>query len=398
MKRVLAFFLSLAALAVASLGIAGAASAFVTQPPSDTGPNGEKTSADFTLTPKKGSFYQGGVVPADWQLNATVAPEDPGYSGPVYPVEQVNLKLPTDMDFHPDPKMPVCTDKMINQNTNLSIEPLAAIAKCPKSVIGNGTAPLYLGHLAKGNGPDLDDPVLIVFNAGRVNGQPKIKIYGYSNGTKVGIYMEGVLKPDGTLSIDVPPLSSESALGILHLNIPAPNPIKFKNVTVKQSVGQDPNYLRAKCSTGEWHMSSQFVLSVRSFPDAIPSTDAYPVDSPDFNTTCEGLPGKPPETGKAKLGKVKVNGKGKAKRGKKQVYKVRVKNAGNAVAKGVVVIAKGKGVKGKTKVKLGKVAAKKGKVAKLKLKFTKRGKSKVTFTVRSNNAGKKKAKKVVRVR
>lgn len=399
MKRVFAFFAGLVALAVASMAISATAGAFVTHPPSDTGPNGEKTSANFELTPQKGSFYQGGVVPANWKINVEVTEEYNGNPNQeILPLKQVHLKLPTDITFNPNPKMAVCTDAMMNKDTNLSIPPQEAIALCPKSVIGNGTADLYIAHKNTATGPNLKDPVLIVFNAGVQNGLPKIKIYGFSKGTGVGIFMEGVLQKDGTLTISVPPLSQESAVGRFDLNIPGPNPIKYNYVSVRESVGQDANYLRAKCSTGSWLMTSEFLLGNRTFPAGVETGDTYPVLTPDFTTDCVGKPGNPPGENKAKLGAVKVNGKAKAKRGKKQVYKVRVKNAGNAAAKGVVVIAKGKGVKGKTKVKIGNIGAKKAKVGKLKLKFTKKGKSKVTFTVKSKNAGKKKAKKVVRVK
>ncbi|MBK8293427.1 MAG: hypothetical protein IPK93_01110 [Solirubrobacterales bacterium] len=106
----------------------------------------------------------------------------------------------------------------------------------------------------------------------------------------------------------------------------------------------------------------------------------------------------PPDTTiyKAKIRKVKVKGAAKAKKGKKAAYKVKVKNSGNAVARGVKLKVTGKGVKAKKSV--GKIRAGKWKTVKVKLRFKKPGKIKTTFKVTSKNAGGKSAKKKIKVK
>lgn len=83
----------------------------------------------------------------------------------------------------------------------------------------------------------------------------------------------------------------------------------------------------------------------------------------------------PPPPGKAKLGNLKIKPKNKAvKRGKKVVFKVKVKNAGNAAATGVKVCVKApkKLVKVKKCAKVGKLAAGKARTVKFKVKVKKK--------------------------
>ncbi len=109
---------------------------------------------------------------------------------------------------------------------------------------------------------------------------------------------------------------------------------------------------------------------------------------------CDPTPNPP--AGKASIGKAKVKGPGKVKKGKKATYKVRIKNSGNAGATGVKVKVKGKGVKARKKV--GKIAAGKSKTVKIKLKPKKPGSVKLTFKVTSRNAGGKTVKKRIKVK
>ncbi len=409
MKRVLVFCMGLLALGMASLAISGTASAGTvpddcpnknTAPPNNFGPNCEEAETTFSLAARKGSLYQGGTVAADWkinvQVNAPYVAPDPGDPQPdVLPLKRVNLKVPTDMTFNPNnAKTPVCTDGMFGPDTNVNQKPIDIINLCPKSVIGNGTADLFISHKNTPTGPNIKDPTLIVFNAGRVAGQPKIKIHGYSKATSAGIYMEGVLEADGTLEMAVPPLSNDSAVSRFDLRIPGTEPIKYNNVTLPESAGQDPNYLQAKCSTGSWLLTSEFILGTRDDAGNPTSPDAV-LDAPDVTVPCVGKPGKP-SAGKPRIGKVVVKGPAKVKRGKKATYKVTIRNTGKSTARGIRVVAKGKGAKGSAKGP--NIPAGKSRTVKVKVKFTRKGKSKVTFTARSRNAGSKKAAKVVRVR
>lgn len=113
--------------------------------------------------------------------------------------------------------------------------------------------------------------------------------------------------------------------------------------------------------------------------DPTPATRTFTVDSP-----------------KAKISKVTVKGPAKVKKGKKATYKVKIKNSGDATAKGVKLKVSGKGVKAKKSV--GKIAADKTKKVKVKLKLKKPGKVKVTFKVTSKNAGGKTVRKKITVK
>ncbi|MCO5315477.1 MAG: hypothetical protein M9938_04850 [Solirubrobacterales bacterium] len=405
MKRVLAFCLGLLAVAMAGLTMTATAGAWVTHPHAAVGPNGESPDPSMTLAARTGSLYKSGYIPANWRINVEMhtpyIPPPPGDPQPdVAPLKEIDLKLPTDMTFNPKPNMPVCTDKKMNEATDLNITPMDAIKLCPKSVIGNGTAKLFISHKNTPTGPNINDPTLIVFNAGRVasgpqKGRPMIKIHGYSKATTAGIFMRGILEKSGRLDIKVPRLSNDSGVSQFDLNIPGAAPIKYNNKTVWESVGQDPNYLRAKCSTGNWVVDSVFILGMRDDASA-DSSDTWPVIAPQLNVPCTGKPGNPPATGKAKVGKVTVKGPASAKKGKKVTFKVTVKNTGSATATGVKVTASGKGAKGSANV--GSIAKGKSKTVKVKVKFTKKGKSKVSFTAKSKNGGSKKAVKTVKVK
>ena len=97
----------------------------------------------------------------------------------------------------------------------------------------------------------------------------------------------------------------------------------------------------------------------------------------------------------ARIGKVKVKGPAKAKKGKKATYKVTVSNSGNAEATGVKLQVKGKGVKAKKNA--GTIPAGASKTVKVKLKFKKPGKVKTTFKVTSSNAGGKTVTRKIKV-
>lgn len=99
---------------------------------------------------------------------------------------------------------------------------------------------------------------------------------------------------------------------------------------------------------------------------------------------------------KARIDKVTVSGPAKVKKGKKAVYKVKVKNSGNSVAKGVKLKVSGKGVKAKNS--MGDIPAGRSNTAKLKLKLKKPGKIKTSFTVTSSNAGGKTVMKKIKVK
>ena len=97
-----------------------------------------------------------------------------------------------------------------------------------------------------------------------------------------------------------------------------------------------------------------------------------------------------------KMNRPVVKGPGKAGLRRKATYRVRLGNVGDGGITGLRITARGKGAG--TSKKAGNLAAGKSKTVKLALKFKKKGKVRITFTVSSKNAGKKAVKKVVRVR
>lgn len=122
----------------------------------------------------------------------------------------------------------------------------------------------------------------------------------------------------------------------------------------------------------------------------------------------DGTVGTPPncsKPGRAKLAKLKVKPKKRAvKRGKKVVFKVKVKNNGAAKATGVKVCVKApkKLVKVKKCVKLGQIGAKKAKTAKFKVtvkRKAKRGKkATLKFKATAKKTGAKNGKGVVKIK
>lgn len=345
----------------ATLGLASTASA-----------SGEVAATQVTLNPNKGSFYKGGNVPAEFQMSGTITAPFPA-NPQVLPIKQIALKLPEGTKFNAaTSNTPVCPDSKIGPNVNLSISPSAAAALCPKSVIGNGTAELYLARNNSAAGPTLKDPVLIAFNGGKTStGQSLIKIYGYSQLTNYGVYITAI--PDGdTLNVIVPRLSFDSAVGHLQLNIPGTN-----NADPALR-GKDPNYVTARCSTGTLLSSATFTLGTRD-DSGNPSSPDSTVSSPETSQPCTGKAGAPP----AAFANLKVKGPKSVKKGKKGTFKVTIKNTGVGAGKATVTVS-GKGVKGKASA--GNIAPGASKTVKVKVKFTKKGTAKAKFKVAAKGA------------
>jgi hypothetical protein len=372
MKRFIALVTALSVAALASLSLASGASA-----------SGEVAKAGLTMTPRKGKIYKNVRTPVNWRVDVEITAPYPA-NPKVLPMKRVRTTFPTDMAFNPKKNTPVCGDSEIGPPpVNLNVEPDEAISRCPKAVLGNGTAQLYLAQNNGPTGPNLKDPVLVVFNGGTTkSGLPKIKIYGYSKGTGAGVYMEGTLNK-GVLDVQIPVLTFDSGTGEFNLNIPG------RNSPFKNRRGVDPTYVEAKCSTGKWITNAQFTLGTRDTAGNPTSPDTI-INAPEEVQDCKGAPG-----GKSGL-KVSVKGPGKAKAGKKATFKVKVKNNGSKAVKGVKVKASGKGAKGSGKA--GKIPAGKARTVKVKVKFSKKGKSKVTFKATGKGTKAGKATKVVKVR
>ncbi|MGK2933114.1 MAG: hypothetical protein ACSLFD_10165 [Solirubrobacterales bacterium] len=345
----------------------------------------ETASVDLTMRPQSKLFKQV-ANPVNWRADVEV--KALASSPQILPLKRVKIRLPRDMKFVPKRTTPVCPNSSIGPEANLNFDPNTIIARCPGSVLGNGTAGLYLANNNSPTGSTLTDPVLVVFNGGKNSaGLPKIKIYGYSGGTGVGIYMEGVLNKS-VLTVSIPRLSFDSAVGDFNLNIPGTNS-PFANRR-----GKDRTYVQSRCSRGFWVTTAGFTLGTRDSAGNAISPDSF-IAAPTARTDCTGLNGRP------RLGPVKIKGPNKTRRGGSKVYRVRVKNSGTAVARAVTIKTGGKWVKSTRKF-AGKIFPRTAKTVKVRVRLTgkaRRGKATaVKFRINAKNATAKTVKKQVRVR
>ncbi|MBN8867699.1 MAG: hypothetical protein J0H98_09095 [Solirubrobacterales bacterium] len=328
---------------------------------------GETVVGTSNLVPLKGSFYQEAARPADLTVRAEV--NTPESATKVLPMKRTTVTFPTGMTFNPNNKVtPPCTDDKLNDQSDLS-NAAGIVQSCASSVVGTGTSTIYIG---KQKSVPIADPILVVFSAGTDSqGRAKVKIYGYSKFTNVGILMSGTLK-GRVLDIAIPMLSLDSAVKYFELQIPGPL-LDRQDIGVKAQ-GRDKNYVHAICpASGKLFTDSVFELGERDPSTGNPVGGTTTVSSPQTSQDCTGL------AGKAKA-KVKVKGPKSVKSGKKGAFKVTITNTGTATAKATKVTAPGGKAsagniapgKSKTVTVKAKVKGKKGKKA--VVKFTVKGK------------------------
>jgi hypothetical protein len=262
------------------------------------------------------------------------------------------------------------------------------VARCPDSVLGNGTAQFAFAQVPS----VLLDGQIIAFNGGLKNGLPLVKVYAYSYDTSVGIYTEGVLDNNGRLKFDVEQLTADSSVTTLDLAIPGERQVLSGVDPGGDDVilpkGVKSNYVLAKCSSGQFMWDNVFTHGTRDTNGDPTSPDTFTTDS--GSEPCTGV------TGKAKIKSVKVKGSSKAKRNKKASYTVKIKNTGVVAAKAVKLKVSGKGVSAKANA--GNIGAGKTKTVKVKARFRKKGRIKATFKATSKNGGSKSARKSVKVK
>jgi len=372
MKRFTAVAVSLGLTAFATLSFAGSANAA-----------GEQLTFDLKMPPAGKTLYKEAPKPVMWSTETKIT-VPPG-SSTIEPLQALNLEMPTELSFNPDPNMPVCPDSAVNATT-VSVPVETIIAACPNSIIGNGDSEFALAQQTA-----LDRKgAMLAFNGGYENGNPRVMIYAYSYDTEVGLYTEAVLKKNGELYFPVPPLTADSSVTELNLNIPGvPMSIDFpaKGITANLPAGQDPNYALATCKSDSWDWSGAFVLGDR--PEGLPPGPTTTLTD-SGTTACTGA------AGKAKFASIKIKGPGSVKAGKKGTYKVKIKNNGTATAKKVKLKVTGKGVSGKASG--GNIAPGKSKTVKVKVKFAKKGKIKATFKATAAKTAAKSGKKTVKVK
>ncbi len=252
----------------------------------------------------------------------------------VTPMINSRVTFPADMSFHPDPDVtPVCPLSRVGPNAGLPTGINSVVAACPRSVIGTGTARIHLARSAVH--PTLDDPRLVIFNAGRTaQGRPRITIYGYSGQAASDVYMTGYLARNGELDIAMGVLPFDSAIGEFTLGIPGA-PIALDGG--EQVVGRDPGYLRAKCSTGSWTAAGTFRFATRNQSTGNLTSEPFDVDSNSSLLECSGRPGK------VTLGAVLLKGSNKFRPGSTRAMKLVISNIGTATARKVRIRVSGGG-------------------------------------------------------
>lgn len=334
----------------------------------------ETVEAYSEITPRGKTFFKESSVPANLKVRADVY--TPNTSPLSMPLKNVKVTFPAGTSFKPNnKKTPVCTDQQLNADSGLN-KPAEVVAACEKSVVGTGTATIIFAKQHLVPHFNITDPVLVAFNGGTDNkGNVKVKIWGYSDYTKVGILMNGVMKKN-VLDIAVPVLSNDSAVKNFQLELPGPR-LERPELGINVQ-GLDPNYAQGMCPTGNQKTNAVFQLGERDFATKQPIGETVTVAAPETNKPCTGA------AGAAKLGGVKVKGPNAVKRGKKGTFRVTVKNNGTATAKKVMITTNRGGkanagniAPGATKTVAVKVTIKGKKNRQVAVKFTaKSGKTK----------------------
>ncbi len=342
----------------------------------------EQLDASFSLKPRSGTFLKNGLRPANWRIDTNVTATGPQ----ILPSKVIDLQFPAgEMTFNPG-NLPVCRDSDVGPPpTDLSQPVPNIVARCPGSVVGNGTAKFALAQINSGG--TLLDGVIVVFNGGFQGGRPLLKVYAYSYDTNVAVYTEAALQNDGSLIFQVPQLTADSSVTSLNLSIPSRN-ITLNNwgpgaETVVLPKGQKGNYVKAQCSSGNWPWSAEFTFGTRDTAGDPTGPDTFSSDGGIEN--CTGVRAK----GRVANIKVKLKNK-RLKAGKRTKVGVTVRNGGNAVLKKVVVKMRtnNKFVKVPRKVifKNVKPGAKRSKSKKVVVKAKRRAKGKkVKIVARAGN-------------
>lgn len=339
----------------------------------------ESVSIRTGVTPMKGSLYREYRVPVQSSIEATVTV--PAGQSSILPLKQTLIRFDTDMTFNPHNDVtPVCPESQVGPQSNLASGISFMVDKCPHSVIGTATSLIYL---FKQTSAPLFDPQMVIFNNGRTPaGNPSIKIYAYSKGTATGILMHGSLLPNGDMTVDVPVLSYDSAVGSFLFNMPGTGmevPDEREPDGFRTIKGQDPNYVKARCSDGLWTSGATFSLGERDPATGADTGPTSKVDAPDFNDPCVGLPGREKLTG------VRKQFPGSARRGSRPAFRVTVKNRGTATARRVKLVASG-GARGSRRVANIPPGATRNLVIRPRITGRRGRRAKVNITVRSQRS------------
>lgn len=352
-----------------------------------TPPSTAAQEVEFSIEAKAaGGLFREVARPVAASLHIRVSP--PADVATVTPMINSRVIFPAEMSFNPDPAVtPVCPKSVVGPTTNLGLGIARLVALCPDSVIGTGTAGIYLFQQKSFR---LGDPQVVIFNAGRTRaGDPRIRLYSFSKAAGAGLLMEGSLDRKGRLNIPIGVLPYDSAISDMTLGIPG-EPIEVEDEqspTGKSTVvGLDRRYLRAVCDDGMWEARGRFSFATR---DEATGTLTSPVSLADAiapSLVCKG------RRGKARLAPLRVSGKRTFRPGGKRTFRVLVRNRGTAVARGLTVKVSGGG-RGHAQSR--NVAPGRKRSVPVKVRFFRSGKTRRTLNVMVRGQG---TKRVVRVR
>ena len=175
----------------------------------------------------------------------------------VSPAEEITVALPDGLVAVPGEALAECSEPALLDNPTYS-DPATILASCADSVVGTGTASIFLGGFASAPLTDLN---AILFYSGKDgSGQPTIRIYAYSALGHFGFSIVGVWK-EHELLLSLPTLPSGSAMQALRLFFPGDG-INRPDLGFDYSATQsrDPGFVRASCPTGEWITGAGFEM------------------------------------------------------------------------------------------------------------------------------------------
>ena len=326
---------------------------------------GEVASSTLEMTPIGGKLYREARVPVEWRVEARITapfPEVPK----IRPIKAITAGFPKEMAFVPGFGLPVCPDRILSPaSTNIGIPAEEMIGKCPRALIGNGRAKLYLAANNSANGTQLNGTELVIFYGGRTStGTPRLKVYGYDREVNAGVYMEGTWK-DNVLEVSIPKLPFGTSTGFFELAIPG------RNNGFPGRVGRDPGFVRASCPNGFWAGTSEFLLGDR-LDNGEPTGEEALIRAPDFRADCVGLEGRPAV-------RLKAVGGSKSVRRRSSVTVV-VLNPGTATARDVKVRFSGRGVKATPIPRISSLAPGASRKVSTKVSFSRKGRIRLRIT------------------
>lgn len=330
----------------------------------------ESVELSLEAAPSSGALFKELAKPVRASLRIKV--RVPQGQPRITPMINSRVTFPPEMTFDPDPGVtPPCPASKVGPQSSLASGVAAMVSNCPNSVIGTGRATIKLAQLVAG---ELDDPQLVIFNAGKnSSGRPKITIYGYSQDANAGLVMTGFLATNGELDIAIGTLPFDSSVSDFTLGIPG-DPIAVPPGTgpggSDEVVGQDPGYLVARCADGEWTATGAFSFASRNPTTGALTSPVVDLDSNAVSLPCEGRKGRP------SIAPLKV--KLRSSKGSLRIFRVWVRNRGTATARGLGLKVSGSG-RGSTRlgsIRPGgsakgtiKVRLRNGRQAKPRLKF-----------------------------